>query len=433
VWRAAAVAVPLNARMREYDLARVLDDAQTSVLVTVPEHAGYSFAELLPDLLRELPCLEACMLIDDEGAVREELRGDAEATSPEPLPAEVAAILYTSGTTGDPKGVLVRHSMGLHAARELAGLLRLGPEDASVLVVPIPHAFGLACFVAAIGSGGTAVLVDSSFTLEPLLDAVARRGATILHGSPALFGGLLRARPDGLPGVRGGFVAGAPSPPELLEALERAGLTILNLYGMTELGAASSCRLDDPPEVRMHSAGRALREFEFRIAPRAGADTDIGEIQVRGPHVTPGYFRRPEATAEAFDGDWFRTGDLGSLDEAGNLRISGREKELVLVAGFNVFPAEVESFLLTHPEVLGAAVVGVPDERLGEALRAFVVVRPGSGLTPQELLRWGRGRIASYKLPRSIELVAELPLLASGKPDKRALLGGAAEVGVAHP
>ena len=253
--------------------------------------------------------------------------------------------------------------------------------------------------------------------------ALRDHAATVLHGSPALFARLLATEPDLLAEVRTGFVAGAHCPPVVLERLDETGPTILNLFGMTEIGAAAACRSDDAPELRHETVGRPLPDFEFRSAGENAPD-EPGELQVRGPHVTPGYLGQPDETAAAFDGEWFRTGDLGSIDELGYVRVAGRAKEVVHVAGFNVFPAEVEAFLLTHPEVVQAVVVGVPDERMGEVLAAYVVPTPGADLTPGALLRFARPRIAGYKLPYAISVVDELPLLASGKPDRVALAAG---------
>ena len=182
---------------------------------------------------------------------------------------------------------------------------------------------------------------------------------------------------------------------------------------MTEIGAACACRLDDPPEIRHRTVGRPLDGYEVRVS----CD---GELLVRGPHVTPGYYRREDATAAAFADGWFRTGDLGAVRDDGAVTISGRAKEVANVGGFNVFPAEVEGYLLTHPDVLAVGVVAVPDERMGEVLRAYVVPRPGSELKPGELRAYARAGIAGYKIP-TVELVVDLPMLASGKVDRRAL------------
>jgi acyl-CoA synthetase (AMP-forming)/AMP-acid ligase II len=243
---------------------------------------------------------------------------------------------------------------------------------------------------------------------------VQERQATALHGAPALFTALLKARPEGVPNVRTGIVGGAPCPSEVLERLDEAGMTVLNVFGMTEIGAATGCRQDDPADLRHTTSGRALPGFELRVA---GDE----ELLVRGPYVTAGYYGQAEVTDAAFEDGWFRTGDLASIDARGYLTIQGRAKELVHVGGFNVFPTEVEGFLLTHPDVAQAAAVGVRHERMGEVLEAFVVPRDGAKLEPADLLRYARPRIAGYKLPYSINVVEGLPLLASGKPDRGAL------------
>lgn len=428
-WRVRAVCVPLSARLREFELTRVIQDADPAAIVSVESHGGYSFVDLFEQLAPRLPHLRGCLFVTNEGDVESELSQAGPMGGLNPLGPEVAAILYTSGTTGEPKGALMTHASAIHSARQLAGLLRLEPKDASVLVIPASHAFGLACLLAAISAASLAVLVDSTFSLEPLIKAVAAPGVTVLHGSPALFSGLVKARPEGLGSVRTGFVGGASCPPEVIEELDRRGTRVLNVFGMTEIGAAAACRLEDPPEVRYTTVGRPIPGYELRIAADGGDSAQEGELQVRGSYVTPGYYRHPERTAEAFDGDWFRTGDLGSLDHDGFLHISGRAKDVVHVAGFNVFPAEVESFLLTHPDVVRAAVVGVPRVQVGEALEAFVVARPGSTLTAAALLRFARSRIAGYKLPYRVHFLDDLPLLASGKPDRSALVDKAQRTG----
>jgi acyl-CoA synthetase (AMP-forming)/AMP-acid ligase II len=204
----------------------------------------------------------------------------------------------------------------------------------------------------------------------------------------------------------------------VLERFDAANVNILNLYGMTEIGAATCCRPDDPSPIRHQTVGRPLPGYELRIA----GGREEGEVQVRGPHVTLGYHRQPEQWAAALDDGWFRTGDLGSLDDSGNLRIAGRVKDVIHVGGLNVFPAEVEAFLTTHPDVEQAAVVGVVHDTFGERPHAFVVPRPGAQLTSRTLLQFARERIAGYKMPYAIHIVTELPALPSGKTDRAALL-----------
>ena len=409
IWRLGAVAVPLSARLREHELTQILADAEPVVVLSVRAHLGYAFTELLHRLLPDLRCTRSCVFLTSAGEPEadERRRGSATTTALEP---DIAAVLYTSGTTGTPKGALVTHEREVTGPRELASVLGVTPQDSVLLAVPASHAFGFTCLLAAVAAGAKAVLVDSTTTIRPLLTALERERTAVLHGSPTLFSALLNSSPEALGRVRAGFVAGAAPPPELQRRLDEAG--VLNLYGLTETGAVTCCRPDDPPERRRTTAGRPLAGVELRV--------EDGELQIRGGGVMRGYLGRPEETAATFADGWFHTGDLADIDD-GYLRISGRLKELVHVGGFNVFPAEVEAVLALHPDVLQAAVVGVDDERMGEALRAYVVPRPGSPLTTAALLGFARGRIAGYKLPYAITFLSELPLLPSGKPDRRAL------------
>ncbi|HXG12486.1 MAG TPA: class I adenylate-forming enzyme family protein, partial [Gemmataceae bacterium] len=414
-WRRGAVAVPLSARWREYELRRVLPDAEPAALIAIETHRGFSFADLLAAIIPELPTLSRCLLVDPLGEVIGERPGPAQAI-PAPLDPEIALLLYTSGTTGAPKGALVRHRTYLDGVPAINAILAATPDDVCLMIIPVAHAFGLEMLVAALAAGSQSVLIDSTFSMGPLLEAMRRYRATLLHGSPALFIAFLKQAAGDRGLLRTGFVAGASCPSEVLARLDAAGLCILNLYGMTEIAAATCCRPDDPAEVRYTTVGRPLPGYTFRVV-----GGEVGEVQVQGPHVTPGYYRQPEQTAAAHDEGWFRTGDLGSLDDRGNLRIVGRAKEVIHVAGLNVFPAEVEGLLLTHPDVVQAAVVGVPHPTLGEVPQAFVVLRPGTNLAPTALLQFARERIAGYKLPYVIRLLPALPLLASGKPDRIAL------------
>jgi acyl-CoA synthetase (AMP-forming)/AMP-acid ligase II len=411
-WRLGAVAVPLSARLRERELQGILADAQPVAIVAVPTHGGYSFSDFLGRSAAGLPALRSCLFVAPTGELQTELACTA-AERAQPLAAEFGAVLYTSGTTGAPRGALVRHVRETAAAPRLAALLGLGPADRVVLVVPMSHAYGLTCFLAGVTAGAAAVLVDATFSPGPLLAALKRSGATILHGSPSLFTSLLKARPQAVGMLRGGFVAGAPSSPQLLEELDDRGLRILNLYGLTETGAVSACRSDDSALQRLTTVGRPMPGFELRVA-------DDGVLELRGPYVSPGYLGLAARDSDAFVDGWFRTGDLATLDD-GYLRIVGRAKEIVHVGGFNVIPAEVEALLLEHPDVVQAAVVGRPDDRMGESLAAFVVARRGSVLAASDLLRFARPRIAGYKVPYALSIVPELPLLASGKPDRMAL------------
>lgn len=416
-WRLGAVAVPLSARLREHELWQILPDAEPVVVVSVRSHLGYSFQDLLTRFLSGLPSVRSCVIVDSRGEVEEEFEGPGLA-EPAGLETAFAALLYTSGTTGIPKGALVGHRGAVEGAPHLARIVGLQPDDTTGFVIPVSHAFGLACLLANVATGAAAVLVDSSFSPRPFLEALDSNGATVLHGSPSLFVSLLKARPEGVAGLRTGYVGGAAASSELVERLDSLGTRLLNLYGLTETSAVLSCRHDDPPEIRYRSAGEPFPGIEVELAE--SGDDDYGELLVRGAAVTPGYYNRPVETAAVFRDGWFHTGDLATL-ESGRLRIAGRAKELVHVGGFNVFPAEVEGVLLAHPDIAQAVVLGVPHPAMGEVLHAFVVPREDATPTPAGLLRFAREKVAGYKLPYAIEIRSDLPALASGKPDRRAL------------
>jgi acyl-CoA synthetase (AMP-forming)/AMP-acid ligase II len=414
-WRAGAVAVPLSARLRRFELARVFADSEPAVVISLATHGGFALADELEAIGAQTPSLRARAVIDPYGELVEAapLRRGAEPSS---SPEEIAAILYTSGTTGEPKGALVPHRLAEGEARNLPTVLGESADAPFGLVAPASHAFGLGCLLGGLAAGAMAVLVDATTSIEPVLRSLRRHSATLLHGTPALFARVLRS--DLAPPLRAGFVAGSWCPPELLEAFDQRGTRILNLYGMTEIGAAVCCRLADPADVRYRTVGRPLPGYEVRVEPASG---EHGEIQIRSSYLPSGYHSRPWGREELAEGGWFRTGDLGQLAPDGRLVIAGRAKEVVHVGGFNVFPAEVEAFLATHPAIAAAAVIGVPHSALGEAPLAFVVPAEGSALEPREVISFARGGIAGYKVPYTVRMVDELPLLPSGKVDRRAL------------
>ncbi len=422
IWRAGAVAVPLSARLRHFELARVFADAAPATSVSVAAHAGFGIGEEIERLAERTPTLRRCIIVDELGEVigesRHRPRDDAPAMS-----SDLAAIMYTSGTTGEPKGALVSHELAGAMGRNLAELL--GDDAAATygLIVPASHAFGLGCLLCGCAAGATAALVDLTASIDPLVRALARTEARLLHGSPALFGRWLRSGAEIR--LRGGFTAGSRCAPELLEALDQREMRVLNVYGMTEIGAATACRPADPAETRYRTVGRPLPGYEIRIAGPDGAGREAlepGEIQARSPYLPSGYHGRPWGSNELADGGWFRTGDVGQVDAGGNVMIEGRANEVVHVGGFNVFPAEIESFLLTHPAIAQAAVIGVEHPVLGEALQAFVTPLRDVELEPREVVRFARAGIAGYKVPYVVRVLDELPLLPSGKPDRLELV-----------
>jgi acyl-CoA synthetase (AMP-forming)/AMP-acid ligase II len=404
-WRAGAVVVPLSSRLRHFELERAFADAEPAAICVTGAQAG----EVTP-VAERIGSWHALLQVDTRGEVVEAERRTAPATAP-PSDESLAAILYTSGTTGEPKGALFTHELGDAMGCNIAAVLGTHADLPYALVVPASHAFGLGCLLGGIVAGATAILVEATASLEPLMEALHRHDARVLHGSPALFGRLVRANAE--LSVRAGLTAGSLCPPDVLSWLDERGTTVLNTYGLTETGAVTGCRADDPAATRYGTVGRALPGYEVR--------TSGGEIQVRSPLLPGRYHRQPWGPAELTGDGWFRTGDLGELDGDGNLTIAGRAKEVVHVGGFNVFPAEVETFLVSHAEIEQAAVIGVAHPVLGEAVAAFVVPARGATVEPRDVVRFARGGIAGYKVPYSVRVVGELPLLPSGKPDRREL------------
>ena len=403
VWRCGGVAVPLNVRWREHELGHILRDAELVSLVSVDAHHRYSFADVITKLHPSLPTLRRCHFVDPLGVVKDEMSGSS-TTSPDALGEDIGIILYTSGTTGMPKGSLIRDDTPVKNSAAVNSILETTPTDVCFFVLPVSHAFGLFMLLAAPRAGSQVVLVESSFSLRPVAETLGACRATILHGSPQMFSSLLNAFPRNLETVRTGLVGGTICPPSLLERLDGHGLSILNSYGMTETGPATSCKSSDSAWARHNTVGQPLPGFTFRTP-----DGDPGEIQVRSSYATPQYFRKPQENSASLDNGWFRTGDLGALDSHGYLHISGRSVEVIHVNGLKVFPAEVEACLATHPDVHEVVVVGAQHPTLGEAPQAFVLPRQNSNLSTKEILQFARTRIAGYKMPYAIHLVPALP------------------------
>jgi acyl-CoA synthetase (AMP-forming)/AMP-acid ligase II len=329
--------------------------------------------------------------------------------------SDVCDIFYTSGTTGRSKGVLMNHAQTVRAWVEWCSLVGLRPGDRYLIVSPFSHIFGYKAGCIAAMIAGATMLPAPVFDVSAVLELVQRERVTVLPGPPTLYHSLLSAAAGGrdLSSLRLAVTGAADIPVELVRRIRRElpFESVLTGYGLTEAGGTVTLsRHGDSLEEIANTAGLPCADTEVRIA----AD---GEVLVRGYRVMRGYLDDPSGTAAAVDLDgWLHTGDLGELDRRGRLRIVGRKKDVFFVGGFNVYPAEVEGFLLEHPAVAQAAVIGVPDERLGQAGAAFVV--PCGAAGEADLLAWCRSRMAGYKAPRSVVFVSELPLNAAGKVDK---------------
>jgi long-chain acyl-CoA synthetase len=430
--RAGGVVCPLNVMLTPEEFAYILADAGAKAVVTELPH--------LPGLLSvrdRLADLDAVLVIGGPPApagtvsLEEALLDAGEPPDVRVGDSDLAAIAYTAGTTASPKGAMLSHANLMANLDQISAVPALAEasEDVVLLALPLHHIYALNVVLGlTMKAGATAVLAER-FDPEESLDLIRLNGVTVVFGAPPMFAAWLalpdpgRVR-DSLSSVRLAASGAAPLTAELLESFRtRLGVTIWEGYGLTESGpAVTTSALGET--ARPGSIGLPLPRLEIRLVDEDGDEVeegDPGEIWVRGPNVFQGYWQRPEATGEVLEEGWLKTGDVAVRDEEGYLYLVDRKKDLILVSGFNVFPSEVEDAILQHPKVAEAAVVGVPDERTGEAIQAWVVPKPESAMTEEELLGFLRGYVARFKLPRDVRIVDELPHHVTGKVLRRML------------
>jgi acyl-CoA synthetase (AMP-forming)/AMP-acid ligase II len=322
---------------------------------------------------------------------------------------DIADVIFTSGTTGRPKGAMMNHQQTLRMYEEWATLADLREGDRYLQINPYFHTFGLKAGLITSFLRGATMLPVAVFDVDTVVDLIERERITMLPGPPTLYHSLLAVREKAkLSTLRAGVTGAADIPVELVRRIhdELPFQTLMTGYGLTEAGNVTLSRPGDSFEDVATTAGLPCEGVEVRIAD--------DEVLVRGYGVMQGYLDELEATARAIDDDgWLHTGDLGNFDDAGRLRVVGRKKDMFIVGGFNAYPAEIEGFLLEHPAVAQAAVIGVPDDRLGQVGKAFVVAN--TKVSEDDLLAWCRERMAGFKAPRSIEFLDALPLNATGK------------------
>lgn len=449
--RAGAAIVTLNTRYKGGEAAFILRTSGAKWLLSVRGFLGVDFPQALvgEDVgdLSDIVILRGGAEGPAPDSVRVRTLGDliaaGEAVSPESSAARAAGIepnsvcdlVFTSGTTGQPKGAMTTHAQTLRTFATWASIVGLRAGDRYLVVNPFFHTFGYKAGLLASLMAGATVVPEPVFDVDAVLDRIAQESISMLPGPPTLYQSILahprRGEVD-LSTLRLGVTGAAVVPVELVIAMrEELGFeTVLTAYGLTEsTGVVSMCRRDDDPETIATTSGRAIPDIEVRIIDPEGAEVPrgtAGEVVVRGYTVMPGYFENPEETKKTIDVDgWLHTGDVATMDEAGNLVITDRIKDMYVTGGFNAYPAEIEAILRGFDGISQVAVIGLPDDRMGE-IGCAVIVRADNDARDDEtfsaeVMSWARDAMANFKVPRRVELVAELPVNASGKVLKREL------------
>jgi fatty-acyl-CoA synthase len=441
VAKIGAVTVTANSRYKALELEYLLQQSDAKALVMVDrfEAAAIDYREILRQVApvperrhvivygsaRDRGCL------DPDDVVRRGARVPAATLAAiRVTPESPAAMLYTSGTTGAPKGCLLSHGNFWYKAREYLALHGWTAEDRCLVAVPYFHIFGaLGCITANALAGSTQILMDV-FEPEAAMRLIQDERVTVFSGVPTMFITILghpQFKAYDLRSLRTGTIGAAPVPIEMMRRiLDRdhgLGMDATVVYGLTEAtGGTHWTRLGDPIDKRVSTVGRVSPELVDRIVdPQTGRECgpgEEGEVCVKGPTLMLGYYKRPEATAEKVRDGWLHTGDMGVKDPDGYLRITGRLSDMIIVGGFNTYPAEIENFYLRHPKILDVSIVGVPDPVLGEVVMAFVIPKAGETLTAEDVVAFARGQIANFKVPRHVQIVGEFPLTGSGKVQK---------------
>ncbi len=435
--RVGAVAVTVSVDFRSRELDYIMRFADAKMFVCCAEFRGFDHLAMAEELKPRLPALARIAVVrgaprpgvvslDDTVAKRGAPAGFV------PVPADADAVMrmaFTSGTTGNPKGVMHSHNTTLAAARILNGDLRLSADDVMMIWLPLGLNWGYLTLVQSVLAGAKAVLLDR-FRPAAALDLIGRERVTYIPTAPASLTTILQ-EPDlsrrDLSSLKTVVSGGASAPVETIRAWRRAAPgVLLELLGMLETGYQAYTRAADDPERVAGSVGRPASHMGLKLVDADGREVargEEGDICCDGPSVHLGYHNNPTANAEAFLPDgWFRSGDLGMIDTDGNLRIVGRLKEMINRGGKKFFPREIEEILYTHPQVLYAAIVGIPDARLGERNCLCLVPRPGETPTLESLVAFLGDSVATYKLPERLELFTQFPFTPTGKIQRHALV-----------
>ncbi|WP_227936000.1 AMP-binding protein [Alkalihalobacillus deserti] len=449
-----AVLVTVNTNYRTSELEYLLKQSDATTLILMDSFRDASYIDMLYEVVPELkscepgqlqskklPYLKNIIFLGEERHpgmfIWSDLLKMAESLNDEELqvrmnslePDDVINMQYTSGTTGFPKGVMLTHKNLTNNGVNIAECMNLTSVDRLCIPVPFFHCFGCVLGTMACVTVGATIVPVQEFDSQEVLKAVQNEKCTALHGVPTMFIAELND-PEfdqyDLSSLRTGIMAGSNCPIEVMKAVvQRMGASEITIaYGQTESSPViTQTRVDDPLEIRVETVGRALPNVEAKIV-EPGTNDEVprgtqGELCTRGYHVMKGYYKNPEATASILTQDgWLHTGDLAVMDENGYCRITGRLKDMIIRGGENVYPREIEEFLYQHPKVLDVQVVGVPDEKYGEEISAWIILKEGETATAKEIYNYCNGKISRFKIPRYIEFVHAYPMTASGKIQK---------------
>lgn len=432
--RLGAVVVPLNPTLSYHEFKYQLRHAEVKICVVPQSHGELDYLEFFDDLMSELPDLEHLITVgaddiwQDERVFRYSDLLDSFKSGPLTDPVQLDSsrdllfLLYTPGTLGKPKGVELSHRNIVWTAIETASVLRMSPSDTALGSVPLSTIFGVHIAVSTLLAGARIVMLER-FDSAAALDLVEKFGVTILHGVPTMFQLIMREpgfSSRSLESLRTGIVAGSPVSPQLVETI-REWCNVEIAYGLTETGpTVSITRPDDPRDLRDNTVGKALDEVVLKLLDLREDNDDIpgpvGELAVRGPNVMSGYYRMPQESRKFFSEDnFFRTGDLASIDSQGYVRIVGRSSELIIRGGYNIYPNELEDIVRTHPAVERVCALGIPDEIFGELVCVCIVPVEGAIVTADEVKDYLHDQVADYKVPDVVKFFDELPMSDDGK------------------
>lgn len=434
---AGAIIVPVNTRMKGSEAGYVLRASGAKILCTVAGFLGFDYPSMLKD--ESLPALQKIVMLRGEskncvaweafiGGGKNISAAQVKQAGDSVNPDDISDLIFTSGTTGNPKGVKTSHAQNLKVFEVWSELVGLRSDDRYLIVNPFFHSFGYkAGWLAALIRGAT-ILPMAVFDAEKIMQRIAEEKISVLPGPPTLYQTILASPNIGkydLSCLRLAVTGAAAIPVSLIHRMrdELHFDTVLTAYGLTEsCGVVTMCRDGDDAELIANTSGRAIPDVEVRCVNEQNAEVprgSPGEIVVRGYNVMQGYFENPKATEENIDSDgWLHTGDIGVMDQNGYLRITDRIKDMFIVGGFNVYPAEIENQIVTYKGVAQVAVIGLPDERMGEVAAVCIVPVAGAHINKEEFLAWCKQNMANYKVPKRVEIMDALPMNATGKVQK---------------